>query len=73
MGLLMSDTLLIDPTLNESLRLLDDLRELPYPSDTAGDSHDDDSAGLSAWIPFHAQPDPKTGRRWRRLITMAAR
>jgi len=73
MGLLMSETLLIDPALNESLRLLDTLREWPYPSDAAGDPNDDESADLPAWIPFHAQPDLKTGRRWRRLIATEAR
>ena len=42
MGLLMLDTLMIDPTLNESLRLLDNLREWPYASGTAADSTEDD-------------------------------
>ena len=73
MGLLMADTLLNDPALDESLRLLDNLREWPYPSDAAGDSADDDSADHSAWISFRTQPSLKTERRWRRLIATEAR
>jgi hypothetical protein len=73
MGLLMLDTLLIDPALSESLRLLGNLHEWPYPSDAAGDSTDDESADVSAWIPLHAQPEPTTGRRWQRLIATEAR
>ena len=73
MGLLMLDTLMIDPTLNESLRLLDNLREWPYASGTAADSTEDDCADLSAWLTFRAQPEPTTGRRWRRLIATEAR
>jgi len=73
MGLLMSDTLLIDPVLSESVRLLDDLREWPYPSDAAGDANDGDRTDLCAWMPFHAQPEPKAGRRRQRLIATEAR
>jgi hypothetical protein len=44
MGLLMSDTLLIDATLNEMVRLLDLLSELAYPDSAARDAHEDDEA-----------------------------
>ena len=47
MGLLVSDTLLIDPALNETLRLLDILRELTYTTDAAGDAYEDDGADLT--------------------------
>ena len=43
MGLLMSDTLLIDPTPNETMRLLDSLGELAYAHDAARESYEDDS------------------------------
>ena len=42
MGLLMSDTLLIDPTLNETMHLLDSLSELAYTTDAARDAYEDD-------------------------------
>jgi hypothetical protein len=48
MGLLMSDTLLIDPALNETLRLLDSLSELAYTNDAARDSYEDDGSDLPA-------------------------
>ena len=48
MGLLMSDTMLIDPLLDETLRLLDSLRELAYAHDARRDSYEDDGADLPA-------------------------
>ena len=44
MGLLMSDTLLIDPTLDETMRLLDNLSELACANDAARESYEDDGA-----------------------------
>ena len=41
MGLLTSDTLLFDSALNETLRLLDDLRDLGLSVDTERDAYDD--------------------------------
>ena len=46
MGLLMSDTLLIDPTLDETMHLLDCLSELAYANDAARDPDDNDGADL---------------------------
>jgi len=48
MGLLMSDTMLMDPALNEALRLLDGPVDVAYANDAAGDPHGDDSADLPA-------------------------
>jgi hypothetical protein len=48
MGLMMSDTLLIDPMLDDSRRLLDSLGELSYLTDMARDSYEDDHADLPA-------------------------
>ena len=42
MGLLTSDTLLFDSALNETLRLLDDLRDLALSVDTERDAYDYD-------------------------------
>jgi hypothetical protein len=42
MGLLTSDTPLFDPALNETLRLLDDLRDLTFSGDAEWDAYDDD-------------------------------
>ena len=44
MGLLMSDTLLIDPALNETMPLLDSLSELAYANDAARDIHEHEAA-----------------------------
>ena len=44
MGLLMSDITLIDPTVSDTLRLLDELGEWPYRLDVARDPDDRDSA-----------------------------
>jgi hypothetical protein len=48
MGLLMSDTLLFDPALNETVRLLDSLSELAYANDAMRDAYEDDGADLPA-------------------------
>jgi hypothetical protein len=40
MGLLMSDTLLIDPTPNETMRLLDSLSELAYATGATAYEHE---------------------------------
>jgi hypothetical protein len=48
MGLLMSDITLIDPTMSETLRLLDDLSDLAYANDAARYSYEDDGADLPA-------------------------
>jgi hypothetical protein len=40
MGLLMSDTMLIDPTLDETMRLLDSRSELAYANDAARESYE---------------------------------
>jgi len=42
MGLLTSDTLPFDPALNETLRLLDDLRDLAFSDYAERDVYDDD-------------------------------
>jgi hypothetical protein len=44
MGLLMSDTLLIDAALNETMHLLDSLSDLAYATDAARDAYEDDRA-----------------------------
>lgn len=44
MGLLTSDITLIDPTVSEAMRLLDELSELGYEYDAARDAYDDDGA-----------------------------
>jgi len=47
MGLLMSDTLLIDPTLNETMRLLDSLTEWAYTPDAGRDGDAGEGGELS--------------------------
>lgn len=47
-GLLMSDITLFDPTVSETLRLLDDLSELAYGYNAARDSYEDDGAATLA-------------------------
>ena len=44
MGLLMSDTVLIDPMLDETLRLRDGLGAWAYATDVVGDPYDYESA-----------------------------
>ena len=48
MGLLMADTMLIDPTLNETTRLLDSLSELACAYDASRECYEDDVADLPA-------------------------
>jgi hypothetical protein len=48
MGLLMSDTMLIDPTLNETMRLLDSLADWAYSPDAGRETDDREDADLSA-------------------------
>ena len=48
MGLLMSDTLLIDPMLDETLRLRDGLSEWAYGLDVARDPYDHEAVGPTA-------------------------
>ena len=48
MGLLMSDTLLIDPLLNETMHVLDSLNGLAYANDGARDPYENDGADLPA-------------------------
>jgi hypothetical protein len=49
MGLLMSDTLLIDPTLDDTLALHDSLSAWTYALDPTCDAHEHETADLSAW------------------------
>jgi hypothetical protein len=44
MGLLLSDTVLIDPLLDETMRLRDGLGEWAYALDIAGDPYDYEAA-----------------------------
>ena len=44
MGLLMSDTVLIDPMLDDTRRLLDGLSEWAYALDAASDRYDYEAA-----------------------------
>ena len=44
MGLLMSDALLFDPMVDETMRLLESLSELAYAHDAARDPYEDDGA-----------------------------
>ena len=53
MGLLMSDTMLIDPTLDETMRLLDNLSDLEYADDAARESYEHDGTDLPAWRHRH--------------------
>jgi hypothetical protein len=53
MGLLMSDTMLIDPTLDETMRLLDSRSELAYANDAARESYEDDGTDVPAWHRTH--------------------
>ena len=53
MGLLMPDTMLIDPTLDETMRLLDSLSELACAHDAARDAYEDDGTDLPAWHRTH--------------------
>ena len=48
MGLLMSDITLIDPSVTDTMRLLDDLSDLAYRYDAARDSYEDDGADTLA-------------------------
>jgi hypothetical protein len=48
MALLMSDTMLIDHTLHETLRLLDGLGGLTYTGDASRDAREDDGDELPA-------------------------
>lgn len=43
MGLLMSDSLQIDPTMYETMRMLDSLSELAYQTDAAHDMYEDEA------------------------------
>ena len=58
MGLLMSDTMLIDPTLSEKMRLLDSLSELACANTAARDSYEDDGGDLPT-----CNPRPELVRR----------
>jgi hypothetical protein len=49
MGLLMSDSLPLDPLLDEVLRLLNGLSELAYATDATCDGHDHEAADLIEW------------------------
>jgi hypothetical protein len=49
MGLLMSDSLMPDPLLDEALRLLDGLSELAYAADATCAGHEHEAADLSEW------------------------
>jgi len=46
MGLLMSDTLLFDPALHETLRLLDSISELAYANVATRDFPEDEDTDL---------------------------
>ena len=49
MRLLVSDSLLPDPLLDETLRLLDGLSELAYALDATCDGHEHEAADPSEW------------------------
>ena len=49
MGLLMSDTLLIDPLPDDTLRLRDRLSTWAYTLDVASDSYDYEAADPTEW------------------------
>jgi hypothetical protein len=49
MGLLMSDTLLIDPMLDATFRLQDDLVEYVYATDLVRDEYEHEAADPPSW------------------------
>jgi hypothetical protein len=49
MSLLMSDTLLIDPLLDDALRLRDGLHEWAFALDATHEQHPHEAADLSEW------------------------
>ena len=49
MGLLLSDTMLIDPLLDDTMRLRDGLGAWAFATDDARDGHDHEAADLIEW------------------------